>query len=74
MTFNLKENLRGNRFYSEDNIDEDVKYYFLSFPGNGWHSEFCLWKIRLQKYIDDEGDYFEHFYLVPISCIWKISE
>lgn len=58
--FNLKKNLRGRRFHSEDEIDEAIKAYFASIPRNGWLEAFKLWKIRLQKCIDVGGDYFEH--------------
>lgn len=58
--FNLKKNLRGRRFHSEEEIDVAINAFFSSIPRNEWLEAFNLWKIRLQKCIDAGGDYFEH--------------
>ena len=47
--------IRSRRF------DEVIKEYISSISRNEWLVTFNLWKIRLQKYIDDERGYFEHF-------------
>ncbi|GFW98811.1 histone-lysine N-methyltransferase SETMAR [Trichonephila clavipes] len=57
---NLKKNLRGCRFYSEEDIDVDINAFFSSIPRNEWFQTFNLWKILIQKCIHAGGDYFEH--------------
>ena len=58
--FNLKKNLRGRRFHSEEEIDVAINAFFSSIPRNEWLEAFNLWKIRLQKCIDAGEHYFEH--------------
>lgn len=58
--FNLKKNLRGRRFHSEEEIDMATHAFFSSIPKSDWLEAFNMWKIRLQKCIDVGGDYFEH--------------
>lgn len=58
--FNLKNNLRGRRFTSEEEIDVTIRDYFNSISANEWRDAFRLWKIRLQKCIDAGEDYSEH--------------
>ncbi|GFT61907.1 histone-lysine N-methyltransferase SETMAR [Trichonephila clavipes] len=50
--FNLKMNLRGCRFHSEEEINVTINERFSSIPRNQWFESFNLWKIRLQKCID----------------------
>lgn len=57
---NLKKNLRGRKFSSEDEIDQAIHQFFADIPKSDWLEAFHLWKIRMQKCIDIGGDYFEH--------------
>ena len=58
--FNLKKNLRGGLFPSEEEIGVAINAFSSSISRNKWLEAFNLWKIRLQKCIDAGGDYFEH--------------
>ena len=59
LVFNLKKNLCGSRFHSEEEIDVAINAFSSSIPRNKWLEAFNLWKMCLQKCIDAGGDYFE---------------
>lgn len=58
--FKLKKHLRGRKFFTEEQIEEEILNFFNSIEKDEWRSAFDLWKMRLQKCIDAGGEYFEH--------------
>lgn len=54
----LKRNLRGRSFGSEEELDAAVLEYFNSIPENGWRGAFDMWKSRMERCIEHNGDYF----------------
>lgn len=55
----LKSKLRGRSFDSEDEIDTAVFDYFNSIPESGWREAFNMWKKRMERCIEVDGEYFE---------------
>ena len=55
----LKRNLRGRAFQSEGDLDEAVLDYLNSIPESDWSGAFDMWKSRMERCIEAEGDYFE---------------
>jgi histone-lysine N-methyltransferase SETMAR len=56
----LKRELRGRSFASEEELDTAVFDYFNSIPESGWREAFNMWKTRMERCIEVEGEYFEH--------------
>jgi [histone H3]-lysine36 N-dimethyltransferase SETMAR len=53
----LKHFLRGKVFSSEGEIDCVVNEYFESIPKEAWASAFEMWRTRMIRCIDAQGDY-----------------
>ena len=58
--FNLKKNLRGRRFHSEEEIDVAINAFFRRFQEMNVLRLLIYGKFTYRKCIDAVGDYFEH--------------
>ena len=56
----LKRKLRGQLFKEEKDLENAVMDFFNSLKKTDWYSAFNIWKQRMQKCIDNDGDYFEN--------------
>jgi hypothetical protein len=56
----LKKNLRGRRFGTEE-LDAAVMEFFEGIPQEQWLEAFKRWQDRMQRVIDNAGEYIIHF-------------
>ena len=56
----LKKKLRGQVFKDENKIEKEIMKFFNGLKKTDWYSAFNMWKQRMQKCIDNGGDYFEN--------------
>jgi histone-lysine N-methyltransferase SETMAR len=53
----LKKNLRGRRFGTEEELDAAVMEFFEGIPQEQWLEAFKRWQDRMQRVIDNAGEY-----------------
>jgi len=54
----LKRNLRGKHFASEEELDSAVLDYFQSISKEAWEEAFDIWRRRMIRCVEANGDYF----------------
>jgi hypothetical protein len=57
----LKKYLRGRKFLTEEELDLAVFTFFDEVPENAWLIALKRWQDRMQRVIDNGGDYLIHF-------------
>jgi hypothetical protein len=57
----LKKYLRGRKFLTEEELDLAVFTFFDEVPENAWLDALKRWQDRMQRVIDNGGDYIIHF-------------
>jgi transposase len=57
----LKKNLRRHKFTTEEELETAVMEFFESIPQEQWLEAFKRWQDRMQRVIDNAGEYIIHF-------------
>jgi histone-lysine N-methyltransferase SETMAR len=57
----LKKYLRGKKFQTEEDLDSAVFSFFNSIPEDKWKEVFKRWEDRMERVINNEGDYIIHY-------------
>jgi len=55
----LKRNLRGRSFASERELDSAARAYFEDIPSEAWKGAFNMWRKRMERCIEANGQYFK---------------
>ena len=56
----LKKKVKEQVFKDENDIEKEIFKFFNDLKKKGWYRAFNMWKQRMKKYIDNNGDYFEN--------------